>query len=182
MASQQSKGRVFQQSGPNDGGSYPGSSTPVSPILALIGFVGLCLLVGAVDGTITARAVRTWYRSMTMAPGTPPDWVFAPVWTVLYILIGTAAWLVWKQHGPSRPLRLWGWQLAANAMWTPIFFGLHSPGFGLAVLIVLLILIALTMQAFLHASRPAFWLMVPYACWTLYATYLDAAFWLLNRA
>ena len=121
---------VFQQSGPEDWGSFPGSSAPVSPVLALVGFIGLCLLVGVVDGSMTARAIHTWYARLHAPPGTPPNWVFAPIWTALYLMIGTAAWLVWRRIGAARPLRLWGWQLAANALWAPFFFGLRSPALG----------------------------------------------------
>src|SRR3954468_16536644 len=77
--------RVFQQSGPDEWGSHPGSSTPVSPVLALVGFVGLCLLVSAVDGTLTSRAIHGWYLSLVAPPGTPPNWVFAPIWSALYV-------------------------------------------------------------------------------------------------
>lgn len=154
---------------------------PASSVLALVGFIGLCLLVGAVGGTITARALPGWYQSLIAPPGTPPGWVFAPVWTVLYVMIGTAAWLVWKRHGPSLPLRLWGWQLAANAAWVPVFFGLHSPALGLVVLAAVLTLTALTIEAFRRVRLTAALLMVPYACWSLYAAYLNAGFWLLNR-
>ncbi|MBS0640862.1 MAG: TspO/MBR family protein [Acetobacteraceae bacterium] len=154
---------------------------PVPSALALVGFVGLCLLVGAVGGSITARAVQGWYAGLNAPPGTPPNWVFAPVWSVLYVMIGVAAWLVWKRRGPSRPLRLWGWQLAANALWVPAFFGLRSPGLGLVVLAAMLMLTALTILAFLRVRRIAGWLMAPYACWAAYASYLNVGFWLLNR-
>jgi benzodiazapine receptor len=154
----------------------------VSPALALVGFVGLCLLVGAVGGSMTAQAVRGWYPALIQPPGTPPTVVFGPVWSVLYILIGTAGWLVWKRRGASRPLRLWGWQLAANALWAPAFFGLHSPRFAMGVMLVLLALIALTIRAFLPIRRLAGWMMLPYFIWCLFAAYLNAGFWILNPA
>lgn len=155
---------------------------PVSPVLALIGFVGLCLLVGAVGGSMTVQAVQHWYLSLTAPPGTPPTVVFAPVWGVLYVMIGTAAWLVWKRRGASRPLRLWGWQLAANALWAPAFFGLHSPRLAMGVMLALLALVALTIRDFLPVRRLAAWLMLPYFAWCLFAAYLNAGFWLLNPA
>src|ERR1700760_1960110 len=129
---------VFQQSGPDDWGSFPGSSVPVSPRLALVGFIGLCLLVGLVGGTMTARAMHAWYPSLHAPPGTPPSWIFAPVWTALYVMIGTAGWRVWRRLGAARPLRLWGWQLLANALWAPAFFGLHSPALAMGILVLLL--------------------------------------------
>ena len=172
--------RVFQQTGPEEWGSYPGSSAPVSPILALIGFVGLCLLVGAAAAALVASALHGWYPSLTRPPGTPPNWVFGPVWTVLYVMIGIAGWLVWRRSGAARPLRLWGWQLAANALWTPAFFGLHNPPLALAVMAALLVLIGLTIGSFLRLHRFAAWLMLPYLTWTIFAAYLNVGFWWLN--
>ncbi len=174
--------RVFQQTGPEEWGSYPGSSAPVSPILALVGFVGLCLLVGGADAAFVTRAVHTWYPSLTAPPATPPNWLFPPVWTTLYVMIGVAGWLVWRRSGAARPLRLWGWQLAANALWSPAFFGLHNPPLALAVMLVLLGLIGVTMHSFARLNRPAVWLMLPYLAWTGFAAYLNAGFWWLNPA
>lgn len=154
---------------------------PVSPVLALVGFVGLCLLVGAAGESLTAHAMRHWYLTLHAPPGTPPSWVFGPVWAVLYIAIGTAAWLVWKRLGAAAPLRLWGWQLAADALWAPAFFGLHSPPLAMAIIIVLLPLIWLTIRAFRRVSLGASALMAPYFAWCLYAAYLNAGFLLLNQ-
>jgi tryptophan-rich sensory protein len=152
----------------------------VSPVLALVGFVGLCLLVAAADGSIVAGAARGWYLSLNRPPGTPPNWVFAAVWTALYAMIGLAGWLVWRRTVGTRALRLWGWQLAANAFWTPAFFALHSPPLAFAICLVLLGLIALTLRAFLPLRPAAAWLMAPYLAWTGYVTYLTAGFWWLN--
>lgn len=151
-------------------------------LLALAGFIGLGLLAGAVGGSITAANIPGWYAGLSPPPGTPPNAIFAPVWTTLYVLMGIAAWLVWRSPalGQRAALRLWGWQLLLNAAWTPAFFGLHSPRVGLAVLAVLLVLLGLTIRAF-HRLRPlAAWLMLPYLLWTCYATYLNAGFAWLN--
>ena len=145
-----------------------------------MGFVGLCLLVGAADGAIVAGPARGWYLSLTRPPGTPPDWLFGPVWTVLYVMIGIAGWFVWRRSTATRPLRLWGWQLAANALWAPAFFAMHSPPLAFTVNLVLLVLIALTARAFLRVRRLAALLLVPYFAWAGYATYLTAGFWWLN--
>ena len=164
---------------PNDWGSFPGSSVPVSPVLALVGFIGLCLLVAAVDGSMTARAIHQWYLSLHAPAGTLPTWVFAPVWTALYVMIGVAAWLVWRRLGAAPSLRLWGWQLAASALWAPAFFGLHSPALAMGVIVVLLLLVALTIRSFRRIHRIAAFLMVPYGGWCLYAAYLNAGFLLI---
>nr|WP_294521246.1 TspO/MBR family protein [uncultured Rhodopila sp.] len=153
---------------------------PVSPVLALVGFVGLCLLVGAVGGTMTAHSVPRWYATLIAPPGTPPKWVFAPVWSAIYVTVGVAGWLVWRRNGTSRVLRLWGWQLAANALWAPAFFGAHSPALALAIMAVMLILIGATIRAFRPIHRTAAMLMVPYLTWCLYAAYLNMGFLLLN--
>ena len=142
--------------------------------------MGLCLLVGAAEGAVTAGSLRSWYLSLTPPPGTPPSWVFGPVWSTLYVLIGVSAWLVWRQVGAASALRLWGWQLLLNALWAPAFFGLHSTAAGLAVIVPLLALILLTIAAFARVRADAACLLVPYAAWTAFAAYLNAGFWCLN--
>lgn len=174
--------RVFQPTGPEEWGSYPGSSAPVSPILALVGFVGLCLLVDGAAAALVTTSIHGWYLSLHRPPGTPPNWVFPLVWTTLYVMIGVAGWLVWRRAGAARPLRLWGWQLAANALWTPAFFGLHNPPLALAVMAALLALIVVTISSFARLHRTAAVLMLPYLAWTLYAAYLNAGFWWLNAS
>ena len=170
--------RVFQNVEWHD----RGASSPGASLLALVGFLGLCLLVGAAAGELTAGTVRLWYNALARPPGTPPGWVLAPVWGVLYLMIGTAAWLVWRRVGNASPLRLWGWQLLLNALWTPAFFGLRQPALALAVILTLLVLVVLTARAFARVERRAALLMLPYAAWVAYATYLNLGFWWLNRA
>jgi len=174
------EGCVFQNVDFPERGTSPGSSTPWSAILALVGFVGLCLLVGAADGELAASSLGTWYLSLTPPPGTPPSWVFAPVWATLYVLVGVAGWLVWRRIGAGPPLRLWGWQLLLNALWTPAFFGLRSTAAGLVVLLLLWPLVLLTMHAFRGLDRVAAALLLPYALSIGYAAYLAAGFWWLN--
>jgi translocator protein len=140
----------------------------------------LCFLVALADGAIIAGAHRAWYLSLNRPPGTPPDWVFAPVWTALYASIGFAGWLVWRRATATWPLRLWGWQLAANALWTPAFFALRNPPLALLISCMLLVLVVLTIRSFARLRPAAAWLMAPYLAWTGYATYLTAGFWWLN--
>jgi benzodiazapine receptor len=151
-------------------------------VAALVGFVGLCLLVGAVGGAVTADAVRLWYPSLIAPPFTPPNWVFAPVWTALYIVIGTTGWLVWLRPGSRPALRAWGWQLAANAAWSPAFFGIRNPGLALFVIAAMLATTGVTLGIFYRRRPLAAWLLLPYLVWTLYAAYLNAGFWWLNRS
>ena len=173
------EGRAFQNVEPPYRPAWHGS------ILALLGFLGLCLLVGFASGAITALNVRTWYPSLVRPPGTPPNVVFGPVWTVLYVTVGLSAWLVWRQLDRAversyRALRLWGWQLLLNALWTPAFFGLHSLSAALVVIVLLVMAVALTIRAFAAIDRRAAVLLLPYLGWTTYAAYLTAGFWTLN--
>ena len=155
---------------------------PRAHLPALIGLVGLCELVGLANGAVTASSVKGWYLSLATPPGTPPNWLFGPVWTVLYLLIGIAAWLVWRRPaiGQRRALQIWGWQLLANAVWPSLFFGLHSPALGMAAILLLLAMVVVTIRAFAPISRPAALLLLPYAAWTCYAGYLNAGFLWLN--
>jgi tryptophan-rich sensory protein len=162
-------------------GLTPRASPPRAVVLALVGFVGLCLLVGATNAALLRSNALGWYLSLTHPPGTPPAWLVATVWSGLYVAIGTAAWLVWRHVGAGGALRLWGWQITANALWTPVFFGLHQVALALAVSVVLLVLVALTLRAFLQVRPAAGWLMLPCLAWTAYAAYLNAGLWWLNR-
>ena len=146
-------------------------------------FVGLALLLGAAGGVITAPEIRGWYLTLNRPPGTPPNWVFGPVWTALYLMMGVAAWLVWRRRSTDArgALRLWGWQLLVNALWSPAFFGLHNPGLALVVIMVLLAVLGLTLRTFLRIQPLAGALLVPYLAWVCYATWLNAGFWWLNR-
>ena len=145
-----------------------------------MGFLGLSLLVALSAGAVTATSVHTWYLSLRRPPGTPPNWVFGPVWTTLYLMMAGAAWLVWRRTGGGRALRLWGWQLLANALWTPAFFGLRLPGLALLVMGVLVVLLGRTVRIFGRIVPLAALLLLPYCVWVLYATYLTAGFWWLN--
>jgi tryptophan-rich sensory protein len=177
-----------QRPGRNPGPSSPRGQAPdgeSSPWLALVGFIGLCLLVGVSAAAANAPAFPTWYASLHQPPGTPPSWLFGPVWAVLYIMLGTGAWLIWWRAPQGRrqtaALQLWGWQLLVNAAWSPAFFSLRSPATGLLVIVPLAVLVALTIILFARLYRPAALLLVPYLAWTSYATYLNAGFWWLNR-
>lgn len=143
------------------------------------------MLVGVTAAGFTASSVHSWFRTLARPPGTPPDWVFGPVWMVLYVLMGISAWLVWRgrdlaPHRSYRALRLWGWQLLLNAAWTPAFFGLRNPLAGMIVIVPLLILILATTGLFRARCRVAALLLLPYAAWVAYAAYLNAGFLVLN--
>lgn len=173
--------RVFQITDPNEWGATPGSSQPVSPVIALVGFVGLALLVGLADRALDSGAARVWYNSLSRPLGAAPGGAFGPVWAVLYLSSGIGGWLAWRQAGAAPALRLWGWQLAAGALWAAAFFGLRHLLLAFAVGLVVLALVTAVVRRFGAIHRGAAWLMVPSLLWTGYVLYLDAGFALLNR-
>ncbi len=148
--------------------------------IVLAGFIGLCLGVGILAGLVTAPAVLEWYPTLTKPSWTPPSWLFAPAWTVLYILMAVAAWLVWKAGNAKAALTLFFAQLVLNLAWSILFFGVRSPGLGLIDVAAMWIAIAATIFAFAFKSRLAAVLMVPYLCWVSFAAALNAAIFTLN--
>jgi tryptophan-rich sensory protein len=125
-----------------------------------------------------------WYAGLTKPSWTPPSWVFAPVWSTLYLLMGIAAWLVWRRGGWARqrtPLMLFSAQLILNAGWSWIFFGLHEPGWAFLEIILLAVAILLTLRNFAKISQAAAWLLAPYLVWVGFASALNFAVWKMNR-
>ena len=154
-------------------------------IASLVIAIAIPLGVGAVGGFATSSSVSSWYLTLTKPPWNPPSWVFGPVWTLLYILMGLAAWLVWRL-GASDPkvraaLILFGVQLVFNLLWSVLFFGLRSPGWALLEIVLLWALILATLVAFYRLRPAAGWLLVPYQLWVTFATVLNATIWSLNR-
>lgn len=142
-----------------------------------------CFAASAVGGLFTATSVESWYQQLTRPSWTPPDWVFGPVWTLLYATMAVAAWLVWRANGGRarrRALAVFAVQLALNALWSALFFGLRSPGAGLVGIVALFVAIATTIIAFTHVSRTAAVLLGPYLAWVGFASYLNATIWWLN--
>ena len=138
---------------------------------------------GASGSAFTASSVDTWYPGLLKPVGTPP-WVFGPVWSVLYLLMAVAAWLVWRQRIHENvwlALALFMMQLVLNGLWSFVFFGLRRSGAALVEIMVLLGAIAVTAMRFAEFSRLAFWLMTPYGAWVLYASYLNFGIWRLNK-
>lgn len=123
-----------------------------------------------------------WYEGLRKPPLNPPNWVFGPVWSLLYIAIAIAGWLVWRARPASaKPLALWGGQLVLNAVWSLLFFGLHRPGVALVEILLLLALLIVTTVSFFRVRALAGLLLVPYAAWVSFAAYLNAGLWHLNR-
>lgn len=148
--------------------------------LVLAGFLALCLIVGGLGGYVTAPSVVEWYPTLVKPSWQPPNWLFGPVWTVLYIMMAVAAWLVWKVGNARSALTLWGAQLLLNFAWSFLFFGARSPGLALIDIIALWLAISATIFAFSFKSRLAAFLMVPYLCWVSFALALNAAIFMMN--
>ena len=149
-----------------------------------IGPLLLFLLIAFLP-SLGAVAVKTggWYAALNKPPWNPPPWVFGPVWTVLYILIGLAGRFAWTRggrEGRATAFAVYGAQLIANGLWTPLFFGMQRPALALTDLIVLWFLIVLCIALFAKRSRPAAWLMVPYVLWVSFAGALNAVIVAIN--
>jgi tryptophan-rich sensory protein len=152
--------------------------------LMLVVFVGICLLVGFIGGYSTRHAIETWYAGLTKPSWNPPNWVFGPVWTILYILMGIAAWYVWRApQSPARSLALWifGIQLFLNFIWTPLFFGMHAVGWAAVDIVFLWLGISGFIFASWRVNPTAAVLFIPYWAWVTYASTLNIAIWRLNR-
>ena len=137
----------------------------------------------AATGAVASSEAGTFYEQLVRPGWAPPAWLFAPVWTVLYLLMGTAAWLVWRQHGFKQArtaLALFVIQLAANALWTWVFFVWHQGALAFAEIVLLWCLIAVTIASFWRFSRVAAALLLPYLAWVTFATALTFATWRLN--
>ncbi len=144
-------------------------------VLALL--VVLCLAVGSLAGYMTAQSVVTWYPTLVKPWFNPPSWLFAPVWTVLYIMMAIAAWLVWLRKGS---LVLFYVQLALNFLWTFLFFNQQAPGLALIEIVAMWLAILATLLGFWKIDRRAGWLLVPYLAWVSFAGFLNASIWWLN--
>jgi tryptophan-rich sensory protein len=146
--------------------------------------VAICLLIGFLSSTVTQSSIVNWYPSLNKPSFNPPNWIFAPVWSVLYILMGIAAGLVWARGfhhiWVKTALYHFIFQLLFNALWSIVFFGLQEPFWALLVIFTLLILIILTIKWFKVVHRTAALLMIPYLLWVCFATVLNYKIWELN--
>lgn len=152
-------------------------------IFGLAGFIALCLLVSVIGGAVTATSVDTWYQAITKPSFNPPDWVFAPVWTTLYILMAIAGWRIWRsyRHQARRfALIVYCIQLVLNLGWSFLFFGLQRIDLALIEIAILLLAISFTTYLFWKIDRPAGVMFIPYLIWVAFATALNFELWRLN--
>jgi tryptophan-rich sensory protein len=165
--------------------NLPSRERSTRDLFGFLGFLILCLLVSAIGGAVTATSVGTWYQALAKPAFNPPDWVFAPVWITLYVLMAIAAWRVWRGERflmKRQALLVFSVQLALNLTWSLLFFGAQRIDLALIEIVLLLAAIAYNAVLFWRIDRLAGALLVPYVLWVAYATLLNASLWLLNRA
>lgn len=151
----------------------------------LIFSIGICLGVGILGSFFTVDSIPNWYATLNKPFFSPPNWIFAPVWTVLYILMGYSLYLVWVKNNPSTSLRIgvpaiFWIQLILNAVWSIIFFGMKNPTLAFIDIVVLWVSIILTIKAFSKINKLASYLLYPYLAWVSFALVLNLAIVFLN--
>jgi len=161
----------------------------LKPLIQLIIAIAIAELAGVIGSFFTVSAIDTWYAGIVKPAWNPPSWVFGPVWVVLYAMMGVAVWLVWRRrdsvskHGMTWrwALAMFGVQLVLNALWSIIFFGLHSPGWAFVGIVLLWAAIVGTIGVFWRISKPAALLLIPYVLWVSFAGFLNYTIWDLNK-
>ncbi|MBK7560247.1 MAG: tryptophan-rich sensory protein [Chitinophagaceae bacterium] len=146
--------------------------------------IAIPLAIGGTAGFFTATGVDSWYQTINKPSWNPPGWIFGPVWTTLYVMMGVALFFVWKSDVNEQLKRtaitLFAIQLVLNFFWSFIFFSQHQPGWALVEIIVMWVFILLTIFSFAPISKTAAWLLVPYISWVSFATILNYTIWKLN--
>jgi benzodiazapine receptor len=144
----------------------------------------LCEIIGISSGLFSAGAIKTWYLTLQKPAWNPPNYLFGPVWTILYVLMGISLWLIWKSNVSEaiqkKAIYFFALQLFINFWWSIVFFNFQSPALGLIVIILMLLCILLTIFQFAPISKTAAWLLVPYISWVSFATILNYTIWSLN--
>lgn len=148
----------------------------------------VCLLVcfgaGAIGGVFTASSVGTWYAQLLKPALSPPNWVFAPVWNFLYLLMAVSLYMIWSSNGPigkRLAMLAFACQILLNVAWSAVFFGLRSPAGGFFVIILLIMAIIATLRLFARISATSAVLLMPYLAWVCFAAYLNYQLWILNN-
>ena len=153
-------------------------------ILKLVISLIICQCAGLIGSVFTTPAIPTWYAALEKPFFTPPNWLFAPAWATLYLLMGVAAFLLWRrglsQEGVKPALVIFLVQLVLNTLWSVIFFGLESPLGGVIVIVVLWVAILFTILKFFRLSVVAGSLLLPYILWVSFAAALNISVWILN--
>ncbi len=153
-------------------------------ILKLISSIIIVFLAGAVGTVSTLPQITSWYAALTKPSWTPPNWAFGPIWSILYILMGIALFLVWREGLNRKDVRIailiFAAQLIINVLWSLIFFGTHNIFGGLILIIILIIAILVNIIVFYNISKPAGLILIPYLVWVCIAAYLNYSVYILN--
>lgn len=153
-------------------------------IIPLLFSIGVCFLAAAVGSAFTTGSIDTWYATLNKPFFSPPNWIFGPVWTLLYLMMGISLYIFWNTKTSPKAKRLglslFIVQLVLNVFWSILFFGLKSPMAAFIGIILLWLAIFLTIRSFLQISKGAGWLLIPYLAWVSFATILNLAIVLLN--
>lgn len=154
-------------------------------IVKIVLMVLVCVSVGYYSGTVTRDSITTWYPTLVKPFFNPPNWIFAPVWTLLYIMMGIAAGLVWSSDSNIKAIKkalgVFAIQFGLNALWSYLFFGLHNPLLALVEIVLLWLMIWETYNQFKKIDKVAAYLLIPYLAWVSFATILNASIWWLNK-
>jgi translocator protein len=139
-------------------------------------------LAGVIGAFFSISSIESWYQTLNKPEFNPPPYVFGPVWTILYLILGISLYLIWSGDHPHKrlALQLFFLQMVLNALWSPVFFGLESPFLGLWIIVPLWISILICIRVFYTIHRTAALLMIPYLLWVSFATALNTGIWLLN--
>lgn len=151
-------------------------SHPIKFIISIL----ICLSAGFIGSFFTTPSITTWYSALQKPAFSPPNWLFAPVWTTLFILMGISLYLIWNKGGEKRQYLLFSAQLLLNMLWSFLFFAFHSPFFAFLEIIILWLVILLTLLSFRKTSREAALLLLPYLLWVSFAALLNFSIWQLN--
>ena len=161
------------------------TTSKVSGIIKLITSITICLAAGVLGSVFTTPAIPTWYATLIKPSFAPPNWVFFPVWTTLFIMMGISLFLIWQkglENGQVKiAISIFGVQLILNVLWSAAFFGLKSPLAGLIVISILWIFILFTILDFMKVSRTAALLLIPYILWVSFAAVINFFIWRLNN-
>ncbi|WP_205620046.1 TspO/MBR family protein [Fundidesulfovibrio putealis] len=160
--------------------NHPHANPPARQALSLVGWIAFCFIA---SGSAAFVFTGGWYADLHKPSWNPPAWIFAPVWTSLYVMMAVAVWLVWREGGWKtqwRALGLFLLQWLLNALWTPLFFGMHRPGLSFIDIILLWLVLAATLRLFWKVRKAAGILLIPYLAWVSFAVALNFTIWWLN--
>ena len=161
------------------------SKNTITPVWKLVIAILLCEFTGILSAFVSQTSNNEWFLSLNKPSWNPPSYLFAPVWTFLYLLMGISLWLVWKskvpEHKKKQACLVFAVQLFLNFWWSILFFRFHSPGIAFIDIVLMIVMILATIFAFARISRAAAWLLVPYISWVCFAAILNYTIWSMNR-